>query len=232
MLRTEYKSNLFSKVSLPYLMRWLLQINDIALGLHACLTLSDTTSPEENVHEALEILSKEDFKRIEYVLRLGREQLSIFRKIVQSAFEERLFVGMNTYLQVCLDNISSTGNKFTGRPEALVPLALFLQQTYVVRARGNKVSKVPFVLVAALQPPSADPDNDWVHFVGLPGYDNINSGARNFMGRAFREAANRVKIDLEQWSFDEYSIKIRKKNKVVFLDALILIFSLPSGGTL
>jgi hypothetical protein len=203
------------------------QLNDMALGLFACLTISDNKSPEENFDEALDTLCKQKYERIEGALRLGRDQLSVLRSIVQSAFEEKLFVGMNTYVQVCLDNISTAGTKFAGRPEILIPLAHFLQETYVVRSQGGRVMKVPFVLVAQLQPPSPDKE-DFLHLVGLPGADNVAAGVKNFMGRALREAGRRAKVDIVLDSFDDYLVRIKKAAKTAYLDALIIVLSAPT----
>ncbi|OWA49847.1 Cell division control protein 45-like protein [Hypsibius exemplaris] len=201
------------------------QINDMALGLFACLTVNSDKSSEDNFHDALDTLSKHEFDRLDRALQMGRDQLVVLRKIVQSAFEEKLFVGMTHYVQVCLDNISTAGTQFAGRPEVLIPLAHFLQETYVVMSRGQRVKKAPFVLVAQLQPPSTDGTGDFLHVVGLPGADNVAAGMKNFMGKAFRAAARQAKVELELDSFEECLVRIGKRSKTAFLDALIIALS-------
>ena len=201
----------------------------MALGLFACLTINTDKSSEDNFLEALDTLSKHEFERIDRALKMGREQLVVLRRIVQSAFEEKLFVGMNTYVQVSLDNISTAGTKFAGRPEILIPLAHFLQETYVVMSKGQRVKKVPFVLVAQLTPPSLEGEN-YLHVVGLPGADNVVAGMKNFMGRAFAEAGKRAKTELHLDSFHDALVRIRKPAKTAFLDALIMVLSAPADA--
>ena len=66
--------------------------------------------------------------------------------------------------------------------------------------------------------------SEWIYLVGLPSNEYI--GKRNHMGHMFRVAAERSKAEMIQDTFDNFIVRIKKTNKMTFLDALITVIAL------
>lgn len=195
----------------------------MALGLFASLTMNDNCTPKDNFHDVLDILEPRRVHQIGPVLELGKRQLGVMRNIVQAAIEEKLFTGFqNSYFQASLDNLSTAGVRYVGRPEVLVPLAHFLQRCYVVYQRGKKIRELPFVLIAEIFSSTGEA-SDYAHIIGLPAFDPET--VVNEMGRHFDKAAESAGVVLERDSFENYIVKILKTNKTNFLEHLVHVLS-------
>ncbi|EDV23242.1 uncharacterized protein TRIADDRAFT_58320 [Trichoplax adhaerens] len=186
---------------------------DAVYGLIAIIEDMENPKPlSDKFLEALDSLSRSKCKTLSEGIRKAKlQQIAIFKQ-VRNFIDMRQVVCAGPFLYACIDE-GSSDKKIFCKPTTLGKLARFLLTAYVASSRNKLAASLPMVLVTPL-----DTDRGTSLVLGIPPI--AEDTARNFLGRAFEQAAEKTKARTLHDCFDSSIIEIKSEDRGKFFDAL------------
>ena len=167
--------------------------------------------------QSLDILARSQSDKLEQSTKLARVQTEMIVKQVQNILDTKQVISAGPFLYSIIQE-GTPNSGYYCRPASLTHLAQFLLQAHVSCSQSRKVTTLPLILISPL-----DVATGISVVVGIPPVDDKNR--KNFLGKAFEQAAINTKARylLDYW--DSNIIQIKTEDRTKFLDGLIAIMS-------
>lgn len=167
--------------------------------------------------QSLDILARSQCEKLEQSTKIAKAQIEMTVKQVQTILDTKQVISAGPFLYSIIQE-GTPNSGYWCRPASLTSLAQFLLTAHVSCSQSRKVTTLPLVLISPL-----DIATGLSVVVGVAPVEDKNR--KNFLGKAFEQAAINTKSRylLDYW--DPNIIKIKTEDRTKFLDGLIAIMS-------
>ncbi|KAJ8956232.1 hypothetical protein NQ318_014963 [Aromia moschata] len=191
---------------------------DIVLALLAILEASPKEKkPEELFNSALDCLSRTKKEVIDNAVERAKIITKTLFKTVQSALDMKQIISAGPFIYYIVQEGCVDWYMFS-HPHILSLLAQFVLRAYVAMSRNRKASSLPLILSA---PKNVEAGS--CILLGIPPL--CENSPKNFFGKAFEQAAERINCDASCDFFDTSYFEIHIKDRTRFFDALTALLS-------
>ncbi|XP_060533412.1 cell division control protein 45 homolog [Cylas formicarius] len=192
--------------------------SDIVYALLAILEASPREKKcGELFNQALDCLSRTKTEVITNAIERAKIVIKTLFKTVQGAVDMKQIIMAGPFVyyiiqEGCLDWY------MLSHPHILLLLAQFILQAYVCMSRNRKASTLPLIVSAP-----RDLENNTCILVGIPPL--CENSPKNFFGKAFEQAAERMNCEASCDFFDTSYFEIHAKDRTRFFDALAALLN-------
>ncbi|XP_018560967.1 cell division control protein 45 homolog [Anoplophora glabripennis] len=192
--------------------------SDIVFALLAILEASPRgKNPDELFNLALDCLSRNKKEVIDNAIERAKLIMKTLFKTVQSALDMKQIIIAGPFIYYIIQEGCLDWYMFS-HPHILLLLAHFVLKAYVAMSRKSKASTLPLVLSAP-----KNIDGGTCILLGIPPL--CENSPKNFFGKAFAQAAERINCDASCDFFDTSYFEIHVKDRTRFFDALTALLS-------
>lgn len=162
--------------------------SDVVYALLSILESTPRTKPpEECFNTALDCLSRAHADTLQNCIEKAKDIAKCVFKTVQSALEMKSITFAGPYVYYIIKEGCLEWAIFS-QPHILTLLAKFLLQAFVATSRNKKAANLPLIVSAPFSE-----DLDTCIILGIPPY--CENSPKNFFGKAFEQAAERIGCD-------------------------------------
>ncbi|KAK9501716.1 hypothetical protein O3M35_012391 [Rhynocoris fuscipes] len=192
------------------------QATDYVFAMIALLDVNiDDHSHGDGFLEALESLSRNKTKIIDNGIEKAKKMLICIIRQVQSLLDMNQIISAGPFLYFSL-NEGSLDSKMFSYPCSLAILARYVLGAYTSFSKNKRASMLPLIASVATS-------EDSCIILGIPPSSELVP--RNFFGKAFEQAAELIGIEPLINYFDSSAIKIIKKDRPKFFEALATLLT-------
>ncbi|XP_065324966.1 cell division control protein 45 homolog [Gordionus sp. m RMFG-2023] len=164
-------------------------------------------------------INKDNFSLLCKGIELAKSQAKLIFDEALSVLDTHQMLTVGPFLYASLPEHSSKTARFMN-PNILRRLANFL--LYAYHAKNNSKKKTKNLPLAICVPHKAHENfPESCTIIGLPPISIIETSSKNFLGKAFEQAAGNTNSTFNLTNFDPTIIMIKSKDKSKFFDALI-----------
>ncbi|XP_023015206.1 cell division cycle protein 45 [Leptinotarsa decemlineata] len=187
--------------------------SDIVYALLAILESSPRDKkPEELFNLALDCLTRTKKTALHGAIEMAKDVTKILFKTVKSALDMKQIITAGPFIYHIVQEGSIDGYMFS-QLHILSLLAQFLLKAYVSMSRNRKASTLPLIVSAP-----KNMETGTCIILGIPPL--CENSPKNFFGKAFEQAAERINCDATCDYFDTSYFEIHTKDRTRFFDAL------------
>ncbi|CAG9770153.1 unnamed protein product [Ceutorhynchus assimilis] len=187
--------------------------SDIVYALLAILEASPRDKkPEELFNQALDCLSRTKIDVINNALERAKIIVQSLFKTVQSALDRKQIITAGSFVYYVIQEGCLDWYMFS-HVHILSLLAQFILKAYVSVSRNKRAKALPLIVSAP-----KNIENSTCILLGIP--PMCENSPRNFFGKAFEQAAEKMNCEVSCDNLDTSYIELRVKDRTRFLDAL------------
>uniref|UniRef100_A0A6P7FIP6 Cell division control protein 45 homolog isoform X2 n=1 Tax=Diabrotica virgifera virgifera TaxID=50390 RepID=A0A6P7FIP6_DIAVI len=191
---------------------------DIVFALLAILESSPRDKkPEELFNLTLDCLSRTKREILSSAIDRAKDISKTIFKTVQSALDMKQIITAGPFVYFIIQEGSPNWHMFSHQ-HVLLMLAHFLLRAYVAMSRNRKASTLPLIVSAP-----KNLESGTCILLGIPPL--CENSPKNFFGKAFEQAAERVNCDASCDFIDTSYFEIHAKDRTRFFDALTALLS-------
>lgn len=195
-----------------------LSATDVIYAIKAILESTDREkTPADKFLDALDTLNRCEYKALEAGIELAKNRMVAIMEQVQSFINMKRVITAGPFLYSVVSDSTKDARHFS-RPECLLMLAHFLLEAHVNNSKKRNVHALPLILFAV-----DDIDPDQCLIVGIPPLSQHSP--KNFLGKAFEQAAKQRNIPISQDLFCPTFAYIDKNQQGKFLESLYFLLS-------
>ncbi|XP_019869909.1 cell division control protein 45 homolog [Aethina tumida] len=192
--------------------------SDIVYALLAILEASARDkSPEECFNLALDCLSRTKKEVTENAIEKAKIITKTVFKTVQSALDMKQIITAGPFVYYIIQEGCLEWYMFS-HLHVLSLLAQFILRAYVSMSRNRKAPTLPLIVSAP-----KNPENGTCIILGIPPL--CEDSPKSFFGKAFEQAAERIRCDAASDYFDTSYFEIHIKDRTRFFDALTALLT-------
>ncbi|KAL1502492.1 hypothetical protein ABEB36_007627 [Hypothenemus hampei] len=192
--------------------------SDVVFALLAILEASPRDKkPDELFNLALDCLSRKKPDVINNAIERAKIIVRTLFKTVQSALDMKQIITAGPFVYYIIQEGCLDWYMFS-HLHILSLLAQFLLKAYVSMSKNRKASTLPLIVSAP-----KNIEHGTCLLVGIPPV--CENSPRNFFGKAFEQAADRMKCDVNCDYLDTSFIELHVKDRTRFFDALAALLN-------
>lgn len=192
--------------------------SDIVFALLAILEASPRDKkPEELFNQALDCLSRTKIQVINNAIERAKIIAKTLFKTVQSALGMKQIITAGPFVYYIIQEGCLDWYMFS-HLHILSLLAQFILKAYVSMSRNRKASTLPLILSAP-----KNIDTGTCILLGIPPV--CENSPRNFFGKAFEQAAEKMNCEASCDYFDTSYLELHAKDRTRFFDALAALLN-------
>ncbi|CAH1118663.1 unnamed protein product [Phaedon cochleariae] len=192
--------------------------SDIVFALMAILESSPRDKkPEELFNLALDCLSRSKKEVLDGAIERAKVIAKTLFKTVQSALDMKQIINAGPFVYYIIQEGCLDWYMFSHQ-HILSLLSHFLLRAYVAMSRNRKASTLPLIVSAP-----KNIETGTCILLGIPPLGE--NSPKNFFGKAFEQAAERINCDATCDFFDTSYFEIHTKDRTRFFDALTALLS-------
>lgn len=192
--------------------------SDIVFALLAILESSPIDKkPSELFNLALDCLSRTKRNILNNAIDRAKDISKTIFKAVQSALDMKQIITAGPFVYFIIQEGCPNWYMFS-HPHILLMLAHFLLRAYVTMSRNRKATTLPLIVSAP-----KNLETGTCILLGIPPL--CENSPKNFFGKAFEQAAERIHCDASCDFIDTSYFEIYAKDRTRFFDALTALLS-------
>lgn len=191
---------------------------DVVRAINAILESTDKEkTPADKFLDALDALNRSEYNALQNGIELAKVRMIAIMQQVQQFIDMKRVINAGPFLYSIVTDITRDVRHFS-HPECLSMLAHFLLEAHVSNSKNRRVNGLPLILFAL-----DDIDPEQCLIVGIPPLSQ--QSPKNFLGKAFEQAAKRQKIQISQDLFCPTFAHINKNDQGKFLESLYFLLN-------
>ncbi|XP_030747406.1 cell division control protein 45 homolog [Sitophilus oryzae] len=192
--------------------------SDIVFALIAILEASPRDKkPEELFNLALDCLSRNKKEIIDNAIEKAKIVAKSLFKTVQNALDMKQIINAGPFVYYIVQEGCLDWYMFSHQ-HILLLLSQFVLKAYVSMSRNKKASTLPLIISVP-----KNIENGTCILIGIPPV--CETSPRNFFGKAFEQAAEKMNCEANCDYFDTSYIEIYSKDRTRFFDALAALLN-------
>ncbi|KAK9753843.1 Methyltransferase domain [Popillia japonica] len=208
----------YASFTLQYGYRNKYSASDIVYALLAILEASTSDKRhEECFHTSLDCLSRTQKDVLTGGIERAKTVMTTLFRTVQSALDMKHVISAGPFIYYVVQEGCLDWYMFSHQ-HILSLLAQFILRAYVAMSRNRKASSLPLIV--------SSPSNIELGMCIIMGIPPLcENSPKNFFGKAFEQAAERINCDSVCDRFDTSYFEVHVKNRTRFFDALTALLS-------
>lgn len=191
---------------------------DVVHSINAILeSIEKGKSPTDKFLEALDALNRGEVNEVKRGIELAKNRMIAIFNQIETFINMKLVINAGAFLYAIVSDCTHDSRYFS-HPCGLTMLAHFLLEAHVANSKNRRIPSLPLILFAF---DDIEPDRCLV--VGIPPVSQRSP--KNFLGKAFEQAADQCKIQISQDLFWPCLAYINKNDQSKFLNSLFLLLS-------